>query len=137
MAYCGASGWLSQLSVGLMILAQVMVSQFVGLSCKSGSALTVWSLLGILSRSLSLPFLCSHTLSLKINKLEKKKEKKSAYCDTRVKRAFLSRWGDWLQACNYAEDRAGAFLTERRKGEGVEENGREENDEGQGNAFLC
>ena len=34
--------------------AQVMISQFVGLSPTSGSMLTVWRLLGILSLSLSL-----------------------------------------------------------------------------------
>ena len=38
-----------------MISAQVTISQFMGSSPTSGSALTVWSLLGILSLSLSLP----------------------------------------------------------------------------------
>ena len=42
-----------------------------GFKPASGSVLTVWSLLGILSLLLSLPLLCSFCLSLKINKLEK------------------------------------------------------------------
>ena len=45
-------GRLSRLSVRLLISAQVSISQFVGSSPASGSALTVWSLLGILSLSL-------------------------------------------------------------------------------------
>ena len=53
----GAPGWLSQLSVHqLLILAQVTISQFVGLSPTLGSSLTAQSLLEILSlplRSLS------------------------------------------------------------------------------------
>ena len=70
----GALGWLSRLSLWLLILAQVMISQFVGSSPTSGSSLTVWSLLGILS--LSLPYSCSLSLSLslKINKLKKQKQ---------------------------------------------------------------
>ena len=50
----GAPGWLSQLSLQLLILAQVMISQFMGSSPASGSVLMVWSLLGILCLSLSL-----------------------------------------------------------------------------------
>ena len=70
-------GWLSWLSVRLLILAQVMISRFVSLSPRLGSALTVWNLLGILSLSLSLslPLPCSlmlsPSLSLQINKLRK------------------------------------------------------------------
>ena len=41
------------LSVQLLILAQVMISRLVSLSPALGSALTAWSLLGILSPSLS------------------------------------------------------------------------------------
>ena len=48
----GVPGWLSQLSILLLISAQVMISRFVSSSPESGSVLTVWSLLGI---SLSLP----------------------------------------------------------------------------------
>ena len=51
----GAPGWLSQLRVQLVISAQVMISRFMGSSPTLGSALTVWSLLGILSFSLPLP----------------------------------------------------------------------------------
>ena len=53
----GASGWLSRLGVQLLILAQVLISQFMGSSPAwsptSGSVLTVWSLLGIFSLPLS------------------------------------------------------------------------------------
>ena len=52
-----------------------MISWFMRLSPTSGSALTVWSLLGILSLPLSpLPHLCSLSLSKEINKLKKKGE---------------------------------------------------------------
>ena len=44
----------AQLSIRLLFSVQVMVSQFVGLSPASGSALTAWSVLGILFLSLSL-----------------------------------------------------------------------------------
>ena len=54
----GASGWLSWLSTQLLILAQVMISQFV-------SQAPAWNSLFL---SLPLPHLCS--LSLKINKLK-------------------------------------------------------------------
>ena len=53
----GAPGWLNQLSIHLLISAQVMISQFVSSSPKSGFALTVRRLLGILSLSLSFCFL--------------------------------------------------------------------------------
>ena len=60
----------SILSVRLLILAQVMISWFVGSSPTSGSALRAQGLLGILSLTLSLsvppPVMLS--LSLKINK---------------------------------------------------------------------
>ena len=70
----GAAGWLSQLGVQLLVLAQVMISRLVGSS--SGSVLAARSLLGILSPSLSAPPLLSLSLSfsLKINKNELKKE---------------------------------------------------------------
>ena len=71
----GVPAWLSQLSVGLMILAQVMISQFMGLS-PSGSVVTVQGLLGILFLCPSPA--CTHTLSQKINKLKKLKIKKSS-----------------------------------------------------------
>ena len=54
----GMPGWLSRLSIQLLVSAQVMLSQFVRLSPKSGSVLTAQSLLGILSFSLCLS-LCS------------------------------------------------------------------------------
>ena len=65
----GVPGWFSWLYVSFLTLAQVTILGFVGSSPASSSALTVRSLLGILSLSLSL---CSHpcscSLSLKINK---------------------------------------------------------------------
>ena len=68
----GAPGWLTQLQVQLLILGQVMISQFMSLSPTSGFVLVVQSLFGILSLLLfTLPLLvCTHTLSLslKINK---------------------------------------------------------------------
>ena len=59
-----------QVSVGLLISAQVMISRFVRLSPESGSLLTVQSLLGILFLPLSLPLphACSLTPSLSQNK---------------------------------------------------------------------
>ena len=83
----GAPGWLSQLSIQLFILAQVMISRFMRSIPASGSAPTVRSLLGILSLlALSAPPLLVVSLSLsvslsfsKMNKwtLEKKSEKDS------------------------------------------------------------
>ena len=61
----GAPGWFGRLSVQLLISAQVMISQFVSSSPTSGSVLSPWSLLGILSPSLSAPPL--FMLFLKIN----------------------------------------------------------------------
>ena len=52
--YFGAPGGLSQLSIQLLILAQVMISRFMNSSPVLGSVLTVQSLLGILSPSLCL-----------------------------------------------------------------------------------
>ena len=56
------AGWLIQLGIQLLILAQVAISKFVELSPISGSALIAQSLLGILSPSLPAPALL--TLSL-------------------------------------------------------------------------
>ena len=78
----GAPGWLSWLSVRLLISAQVRISWFMGWSPVSGSVLTVQSPLGILSLPLSLLFPCVHghvhTLSLSINKKKKKRKKKTS-----------------------------------------------------------
>ena len=83
----GASGWLSRLSIRLLMSAQVMISWFVGSSPAWGTALTAWSLLGILSLPLSLslsapPLLkLSLSFSLKMNtlkKLKKLREKEDA-----------------------------------------------------------
>ena len=67
----GAPVWLSQLSIQLLLSAQVMNLQFVSSSPASGSVLTVWSLLGSLSLPLYLPIphliSLSLSLSLKIN----------------------------------------------------------------------
>ena len=52
----GAPGWLSWLSIQLLVLAQVMISQFMGLSPASGSVLTYRASLEFsLSLSLSAP----------------------------------------------------------------------------------
>ena len=61
----GMPGWLSRLSIWLLVLVRVIISQFVGSSPVLGSALTVWSLLGILSL---LPLPLHPTLSLSQNK---------------------------------------------------------------------
>ena len=63
-------GWLSRLSVRLLISDQVMTSQFVRQSSSSGSALTARAYLGLsLSLFARLHFTHSkHLLSLKINK---------------------------------------------------------------------
>ena len=50
----GTPEWLRQLSVPLLVSAQVMISRFVGSSPTLGSVPTVQGLLGILSLSLSL-----------------------------------------------------------------------------------
>ena len=69
----GAPGWFRRLSVRLLISAQVMISQFMRSSPASGSALTVWSLLGILSPSLSFTLLhtCMCTLFLSLSLSQK------------------------------------------------------------------
>ena len=61
----GAPGWLIQLNVQLLILAQVMISQFVSFSPKLVSVLTAWSLLGILSLPLSVSLSLSLSLTNK------------------------------------------------------------------------
>ena len=76
----GAPGWLRQLSVQLLISAQVMISRFVSLRPALGSVLTVWSCMGF---PVSLP-LCpspAHAPSLsqsQINKLKKNNNPSSA-----------------------------------------------------------
>ena len=50
-------------SIQLLILAQGMISRFLGSGAASGSVLTGWSLLGIHILSLSLPLPCSLCLS--------------------------------------------------------------------------
>ena len=69
----GAPGWVCQLSVRLLVSAQVVISWFVSSSPSLGSALIGWSLLGTLSPSAPCVGLLS--LSLKMNKLEKRKKK--------------------------------------------------------------
>ena len=68
-------GWLSRLSGQLLISAPVMISQFVRSSPTSGSVLTVWSLLGILSLS-SLRPSPAHTICLSLKKKKKEKKRK-------------------------------------------------------------
>ena len=62
----GMPGWFSQLSIQLLISAQVMISPFLNSSPTQGSALTIQNLLGLLSLSLPLcPFpICILSLSL-------------------------------------------------------------------------
>ena len=68
----GAPEWLSQLNVQLLILAQVMISQFMSLSPTLGSVLTEpgWD---FLPPFLSAPSLLTCSLSLKIKKQTNKK----------------------------------------------------------------
>ena len=56
----GVPGWLSRVSIWLLIWAQVTISRFMGSSPALGSVLTVQSLRGILS----LPLPCVFSLSL-------------------------------------------------------------------------
>ena len=65
--FIGMPGWLSWLSVWLLVSAQVMISQFVSLSPTLGSTLIMQSLLGVLSLSLSLS-LPPLALSLSLSK---------------------------------------------------------------------
>ena len=69
----GNPGWLSWLSIRLLISSEVMISQFVGLSPMLDSVLTGWGLLRILSLSFCLSPACTFHLSLfkYINKLKK------------------------------------------------------------------
>ena len=69
--WSGVPGRLSRLSLRLLISSQAMISRFVSSSPVSGSALTVRSLLGILSLSPSLPAPPLLSVPLKI-KLKKK-----------------------------------------------------------------
>ena len=73
----GAPAWLSQLSVWHVILVQVMISRFVRLSSVLGSVLTLRSLLGILSPSLSASLSLSQNKSVNIKKKERKKGKRA------------------------------------------------------------
>ena len=68
----GARGWLSRLSIQLLILVQVMILGFLHLSPTWGCVLTAHSLLAILDLPLSLAFPCSLSLalSLRINTLK-------------------------------------------------------------------
>ena len=61
--YFGAPGWFCCLSVRFLILAQVVISWFVGSSPTFVSVLTAWSLLCILSPPPSLPLPCLRSLS--------------------------------------------------------------------------
>ena len=63
----GASGWLSQLSVQLLVSAQVMIPQFVSSSPALGSLLSAQSPLQVLCPSLSLSLPCSLARSLSLS----------------------------------------------------------------------
>ena len=66
----GAPGAVSRLSNRLLVLAQVVISCFVSSGPKPGSALTVRSLLGVLSPSLcpspALVRVCARALSVSL-----------------------------------------------------------------------
>ena len=64
MPFSEAPKWLSQLSIQLLILAQVMISQFL----RSSSTLNVEPAWDSLSASGSLPLFCLCALSLSQNK---------------------------------------------------------------------
>ena len=67
-----APGWLSQLSIRLLVLAQVMISWFLSSSPRLGSALSSQSLLGdSFSPSLSAPPPLSLSLSLSLSLINK------------------------------------------------------------------
>ena len=72
----GAPGWLSRLSGRFLVLAQVTTSRVVSLSPTSGSALTVRSLLGILSSAPPvLTRACAHAcVCARVLKCTKKKK---------------------------------------------------------------
>ena len=63
----GAHRWLIQLNVGPLIMAQVMISQFLGSSPVLGSMGIVWSLLEIVSLPLTHSCECPHLLSLSLS----------------------------------------------------------------------
>ena len=67
-------GWLSQLSVQLLVSAQVMISWFMSSSLALGSVLTVRSPLGILSPLSAPPPQLTICIFLKINKTKLKKK---------------------------------------------------------------
>ena len=69
----GGPGWLSQLSVQLLVSAQVMISQFVGSSPTSGPVLIAESLepaSDSVSPSLSAPPLLALCLSHSLSKIK-------------------------------------------------------------------
>ena len=70
----GEPGWLRQLSVGLLVSAQVMISRFHEFEPRLKLS-TVRSLLGILGLPLALPLPHSPCLCLSRNKLKKKKNR--------------------------------------------------------------
>ena len=93
----GVPGWLSRLSVWLLVLARVMISWFLGLSLTLGSVLLVRSLLRILSLCLCLclclslslslsPLPCSlsHSLSLSLSPKNKISKLKKNYIITKM-----------------------------------------------------
>ena len=70
----GLGHWETELvKISFLVSAQIMISRFVSLSTTSGSVLSVWSLLEILSLPLSLS-LCpsaAHSLCLSLSKINK------------------------------------------------------------------
>ena len=69
--YARVHGWLSQLSVWLLILAQVMISMFMGSGPSSGHSVRADPAWDSLPPSLSAPSLLMLSPPLKINKIKK------------------------------------------------------------------
>ena len=86
---CGAPGWLSQLSVRLLILAQVMILRFMGSSPVLGSVLRVQSLEFSLCTFSALSH--SFSLSLKNNNNNNNNKLKKNVCVQTHKQTFIRR----------------------------------------------
>ena len=99
-ALSGAPGWCSQLSIWLMISAQVVVSQFVSSSAASGSALMSESLLGVLSLLFSdpPPLVLFLSFSKEINfKIKIKKKWRTINSSTKLYKPHKNAWPRWVK----------------------------------------
>ena len=94
----GALECLSQLSVQLLILAQVMIALFMGLSPALGSLLTMRGLLRILSPSVTAP--CPHLSLPKWKKKKKTKEAQGFQCsisDSKIEELCVKKCRQFLK----------------------------------------